>query len=112
MSDLQVPEQAYKRRIQALELEMTQIDERKELVCLQSSKKTKHIFLSIYIYLSIFQTAAKKRKEKEKVHIIIDKLNEELLKQKEHVERVRARLGIESGQWFKNRMFLNLNFRI
>ena len=33
MSDLQVPEAAYKRRIEELELEMTQIDERKELVC-------------------------------------------------------------------------------
>jgi hypothetical protein len=32
MSDLQVPEAAYKRRVQTLELEMTQIDERKELV--------------------------------------------------------------------------------
>jgi THO complex subunit 2 len=79
MSDLQVPEAAYKRRVQTLELEMTQIDERKEL------------------------TAAKKRKEKEKIHIIIDKLNEELFKQKEHVERVRARLDTESGNWFKNR---------
>ncbi len=33
MSDLQVPELAYKRRVQVLELEMAQIDERKELVC-------------------------------------------------------------------------------
>ena len=32
MSDLQVPEHAYKRRITLLELEMNQIDERKELV--------------------------------------------------------------------------------
>ena len=32
MSDLQVPEHAYKRRITLLELEMSQIDERKELV--------------------------------------------------------------------------------
>ena len=32
MSDLQVPEQAYKRRVTALELEMTQIEDRKELV--------------------------------------------------------------------------------
>jgi hypothetical protein len=32
MSDLQVPELAYKRRVQVLELEMAQIDERKELV--------------------------------------------------------------------------------
>ncbi|CAF3689053.1 unnamed protein product [Rotaria sp. Silwood1] len=79
MSDLQVPEIAYKRRIEELELEMTQIDERKEL------------------------TAAKKRKEKEKIHIIIDKLKEELFKQKEHVERVRARLDIEREHWFKNR---------
>ncbi|CAF3650930.1 unnamed protein product [Rotaria sp. Silwood1] len=74
-----VPEIAYKRRIEELELEMTQIDERKEL------------------------TAAKKRKEKEKIHIIIDKLKEELFKQKEHVERVRARLDIEREHWFKNR---------
>jgi hypothetical protein len=33
MSDLQVPEPAYKRRVQALELEMAQIEDRKELVC-------------------------------------------------------------------------------
>lgn len=32
MSDLQVPEGAYKRRIQVLDLEMNQIDDRKELV--------------------------------------------------------------------------------
>jgi len=32
MSDLQVPELAYKRRVQILELEMSKIDE-KELVC-------------------------------------------------------------------------------
>ncbi|CAF5141978.1 unnamed protein product, partial [Rotaria socialis] len=54
MSDLQVPEIAYKRRVEELEVEMAQIDDRKEL------------------------TAAKKRKEKEKIHIIIDKLREEL----------------------------------
>ncbi|CAF2116715.1 unnamed protein product [Rotaria magnacalcarata] len=79
MSDLQVPEIAYKRRVEELEVEMAQIDDRKEL------------------------TAAKKRKEKEKIHIIIDKLREELFKQKEHVERVRARLDIEREHWFKNR---------
>ncbi|CAF4919071.1 unnamed protein product [Rotaria sp. Silwood2] len=84
MSDLQVPEITYKRRIEELELEITQIAERKEL------------------------TAAKKQKEKEKIHIIIDKFKEELFKQKEHVERVRARLDIEREHWFKNRM-LNLN---
>lgn len=50
------------------------------------------------------KTAAKKRKEKEKIHVIIDKLNEELIKQKEHVERVRAYLEIEREHWFKNRM--------
>lgn len=32
MSDLQVPEAAYKRRSELLELEMAQIDERKDLV--------------------------------------------------------------------------------
>lgn len=53
----------------------------------------------------VFQTAAKKRKEKEKVHVIIDKLHEELAKQKEHVERVRARLDNERDHWFKNRTF-------
>ncbi|CAF2606216.1 unnamed protein product [Rotaria sp. Silwood2] len=79
MSDLQVPEITYKRRIEELELEITQIAERKEL------------------------TAAKKQKEKEKIHIIIDKFKEELFKQKEHVERVRARLDIEREHWFKNR---------
>jgi hypothetical protein len=47
MSDLQVPESAYKRRIQVLELEMTQIDDRKELVCLQS-------IIRIYIYVSFY----------------------------------------------------------
>ena len=52
-----------------------------------------------------FQTAAKKRKEKEKIHVIIDKLDEELAKQKEHVERVRARLDIEREFWFNNRRF-------
>ncbi|CAF0914333.1 unnamed protein product [Adineta steineri] len=78
MSDLQVPEPAYIRRVKLLELEMTKIDE-KEL------------------------TAGKKRKEKEKIHIIIDKLHEELAKQKEHVERVRARLDKEREHWFKNR---------
>lgn len=36
MSDLQVPEPAYKRRIEELEVEMAQIDERKELVRLRS----------------------------------------------------------------------------
>ncbi|CAF1371483.1 unnamed protein product [Rotaria sordida] len=72
MSNLQVPEIAYKRSIEELELEMTQIDERKEL------------------------TAAKKRKEKEKIHIIIDKLKEELFKQKEHVERVRNKTKAET----------------
>ena len=46
MSDLQVPEPAYKRRIQALELEMIQIDERKELVCFDKLKE--------YIYIHLF----------------------------------------------------------
>ena len=54
-----------------------------------------------------FQTAAKKRKEKEKIHVIIDKLDEELAKQKEHVERVRARLDIERECWFNNRTFIS-----
>jgi hypothetical protein len=59
-----------------------------------------------FTYILFFQTAAKKRKEKEKIHIIIEKLNEELFKQKEHVERVRARLDIEREHWFKNRMLI------
>ena len=62
--------------------------------------------------LGVFQTAAKKRKEKEKIHIIIDKLNEELFKQKEHVERVRARLDTESGNWFKNRTWMSFCFSL
>ncbi|CAF2904258.1 unnamed protein product [Rotaria sp. Silwood2] len=74
MSNLQVPEVAYKRHIEELEHEMTQIDERKELI------------------------AAKQRKEKEKIYIIIDKPKEELFKQKEHVERVRAWLNIERNK--------------
>ena len=37
MSDLQVPEDAYSQRVTALEHEMKQIDERKELVCYNKS---------------------------------------------------------------------------
>ncbi|CAF1264050.1 unnamed protein product [Adineta ricciae] len=76
LSDLQVPEPTYIRCIQALELEKTKIDER-EL------------------------TTGKKRKEKEKNQIIINKLHEELAVQKKHKERVRARLEKERDNWFR-----------
>lgn len=97
MSDLQVPERAYKRRVTILEQEMNQFDDRKDLVCSKDE-------LVIVIEVLSFQTTAKKRKEKDKINVIIEKLNEELFKQKEHVERVRARLDIEREHWFKNRM--------
>ncbi|CAF5004180.1 unnamed protein product, partial [Rotaria sp. Silwood1] len=59
MSDLKVPEIAYKRSIEELELEMTQIDERKELtkknVCfLFAGNKTKAETITEFLQLCIF----------------------------------------------------------
>ena len=45
-------------------------------------------------------TTNKKKKEKEKLLIMVDKLNEEESKQRDHVQHVKARLEKEKEFWF------------
>ena len=67
MSDLQVPEGAYKRRIQILELEISQIDERKELVRSPLLKRITSILFD-HFFLSDCSKETQRKRESSRHH--------------------------------------------
>lgn len=76
MNDLYVPTTAYDKQRATLKQKLNEIDDNQEL------------------------TSAKKKKEKEKITIMMDKLQEEENKQRDHVQHVRARFEKEKDLWF------------
>jgi THO complex subunit 2 len=76
MNDCYVPNSAYEKQRINLKQKLNAIDDNQEL------------------------TTAKKKKEKEKINIMLDKLIEEENKQKDHVQHVRARFEKEKDFWF------------
>ncbi|CAF0721331.1 unnamed protein product [Brachionus calyciflorus] len=76
MSDCFVPSSAYDKQRASLKQKLSALDDNVEL------------------------TSAKKKKEKEKLSIMLDKLAEEENKQKDHVQHVRARFEKEKDLWF------------
>ena len=79
MYDLFVPDNVYEKEIAKLKAAPAKIDENKEL------------------------NASRKKKEKERIHSMMEKMVEEQKRQKEHVERVMARLRTEKDKWFLSR---------
>lgn len=75
-SDLAVPTAAYEKQRNSIQQKFKLLDDNQEL------------------------NTAKKKKEKEKLMNLLDKLSEEENKQKDHVAHVKARLDIEKDQWF------------
>ena len=47
--------------------------------------------------------ASRKKKEKERIHSMMEKMVDEQKRQREHVERVLARLRAEKDMWFLSR---------
>ena len=76
MNDLYVPGHAYEKQRVALKHKLSSLDDNVEL------------------------TSTKKKKEKEKLNIMLDKLAEEEAKQRDHVAQVKARLDKEKEHWF------------
>ncbi|TRY73857.1 hypothetical protein TCAL_01902 [Tigriopus californicus] len=79
MYDLFVPEDVYGKEIQKLVLAPSKVDDNKEL------------------------NSSRKKKEKERLHNMLEKIQDEQKKQKDHVERVMARLKTEKDSWFFSR---------
>ena len=79
MYDLFVPETVYEKEISKLKAAPARIDENKEL------------------------NASRKKKEKERIHTLMEKLIDEQKRQRDHVERVMARLRAEKDTWFLSR---------
>lgn len=75
-NDLAVPTSSYDRQRNSIRQKLNSIDEDQEL------------------------TTAKKKKDKEKLVVLLDKLAEEENKQKDHVAHVKARLDKEKESWF------------
>ena len=79
MYDLFVPDAVYEKEIAKLKAAPAKVDENKEL------------------------NASRKKKEKERIHSMMEKMVEEQKRQREHVERVMARLRAEKDMWFLSR---------
>jgi THO complex subunit 2 len=79
MYDLFVPENVYEKEIAKLKSAPAKIDENKDL------------------------NASRKKKEKERIHNLMEKLIEERKRQHDHVDRVMARLKAEKDTWFLSR---------
>ncbi len=79
MYDLMVPEEVYAKELAKLKAAPAKIDENKEL------------------------NSTRKKKEKERIAALADKLSEEQRKQKDHVDKVKARLQEEKDSWFYSR---------
>merc|ERR1719468_911185 len=77
--DLYVPEQLYKKKIKELKDAPTKLQDNRDL------------------------NSSKRKKETERLAILVEKLQEEEKKHKEHVERVMVRLKQEKDNWFLSR---------
>lgn len=75
-NDLSVPNQAYERQRNSVKQKLNSIEDNQEL------------------------TVTKKKKEKEKLLTLLEKLTEEENKQKDHIAHVKARLEKEKDNWF------------
>ena len=76
MADCFVPTVAYEKQRQSLRQKISALDDQLDM------------------------TSAKKKKEKEKLTLMIDKLTEEEGKQRDHVGHVKARFEKEKDHWF------------
>ena len=76
MSDCFVPSNAYDKQRASLKQKLNALEDNPDL------------------------NTAKKKKEKEKLMIMLDKLAEEENKQKDHVQHVKARFEKEKELWF------------
>ena len=79
MYDLFVPENIYTKEIAKKRQEITKVEDNREL------------------------NNTRKKKEKERISTTIDKMTEEQKRQKDHVEKVMARLKKEKDSWFFSR---------
>eukprot|EP00095_Tigriopus_kingsejongensis_P004528 maker-scaffold532_size145644-snap-gene-0.42 protein:Tk04528 transcript:maker-scaffold532_size145644-snap-gene-0.42-mRNA-1 annotation:"tho complex subunit 2" len=79
MYDLFVPDDIYAKEIHKLTLAPAKLDDNKEL------------------------NSSRKKKEKERLHNMKEKIQDEQKKQRDHVERVMARLKAEKDTWFFSR---------
>ncbi|KAF0296371.1 THO complex subunit 2 [Amphibalanus amphitrite] len=79
LSDLRVPSESYEKEVRRLKQQVTQLADNRDL------------------------TESKRKKEQERCQVLIDKLHEEEKRQKEHVDRVLARLKKEKDSWFEPR---------
>ncbi|XP_030836802.1 THO complex subunit 2 isoform X1 [Strongylocentrotus purpuratus] len=83
MYDLHVPSPSYEKEINKIKVTMATVDDNKEMA------------------------SAKRKKEKERFAIIIDRLKDEERKQQEHCQRIEARLKKECETWFTARSTKN-----
>jgi THO complex subunit 2 len=79
MYDLFVPDNVYEKEIAKLKAAPAKLDDNKDM------------------------NASRKKKEKERINSLMEKLVDEQRRQTEHVERVMARLRAEKDSWFLSR---------
>lgn len=78
MYDLEVPKSSYDRETEKLKIQITQMEENKELA------------------------PSKRKKDVERTRLLLEKLLEEQLRQDQHVSRVRHTMEKEKDQWFQS----------
>ncbi|XP_077984941.1 THO complex subunit 2-like isoform X2 [Glandiceps talaboti] len=83
MYDLHVPFGSYEKEINKIKGQLTTLEDNRDVA------------------------PSKRRKEKEKYNLLIDKLKDEEKKQQEHCQRVIARLKHEKENWFQSRTTKN-----
>lgn len=97
MHDLMVPVKSYEKEINKIKQQARSVLDSKDMVNVR-------VFLlaSCACYYVDFasQNASKGRKEQERYNALIEKLQEEMRKQQEHVNKIKCRLAQEKDTWF------------
>ena len=121
MFDLYVPSERYEQELSKLKQQQAQLDDNKDMVCpalfwvhgctvdslcllysdcsaLLFSVAELKLILDVSVLLSL-QPVSKKKKEKERCSLLVEKLKEEFKQQEEHNQRVMASLKHERDSW-------------
>lgn len=96
MHDLMVPVKSYEKEINKIKQQARSVMDSKDMVSVPLTSSCVCDDNSS----SISQNASKGRKEQERYNALIEKLQDEMRKQQEHVNKIKCRLAQEKDTWF------------
>lgn len=97
MHDLMVPVKSYEKEINKIKQQARSVMDSKEMVSIPKLLT----FSCVCNHLNFTsQNASKGRKEQERYNALIEKMQDEMRKQQEHVNKIKCRLAQEKDTWF------------